>query len=404
MQGRPVFRSTMRFAFFTGHYFPHLGGVERYAKELASRVAARGHECWIVTNRTNRAPAEEEADGIRIFRLPAWNLFSGRFPVTLPAPKLVRCIRAIHRWGPDWVVTNTRFFPVNLIATFANKVFFRARHMHIEHGSGFIEFGSPVLTGISKIYDAIALRTVIRRATVCVGVSRSVNDFVARTSSRRCDAVLHNAVDAEAVELCGPSFHEELGIGRGEIVFGFAGRLVPEKGVLQVLTAFQAMKRNASPERTPVHLLFAGTGPLEDLVARMAREDPTIHYLGVLKETAMGAFYRTIDIFVYPTSCPEGFPTVILESGAYQKLVITTERGSARDAIPDASFGMIVPEHDTEALERAMSDYAFRCRELRFVGENLRNHVCAHFNWEHTVRNFLDLVGCQSLGRKMIRE
>ena len=388
----------MRFAIFTGHYPPHIGGVERYVRELASGVTARGHDCWIVTNNTDRAPAEEENGGIRISRLPVWNLFSGYFPVTLPSWRLVRCLRALRRWRPDWVVTNTRFFPINVIAALANDYLHGTKHLHIEHGSGHIGFPSSALTKCSRAYDRLAARLVVRKATLCVGVSRAAALFVETSSSRPCDGVLHNAVNAHDIALSGTTFREELGIGTGEIVFGFAGRLVHEKGVLEAMSAFRTVCRNRDPDRAPMRLVIAGAGPLEDEVARWAREDPAIHYLGQLKEKEMGIFYRTIDIFVYPTSCPEGFPTVILESGAYRKLVITTERGSMREAIPDASFGRIVPEHDRDALVNAMADYALRCHELRPIGETLRNHVSSHFTWERTVLRFLDLVGAPPRG------
>jgi len=382
----------MRIAFFTSHYFPHLGGVERYAKELASRVAARGHECWIVTNRTNRAPVEEEADGIRIFRLPSWNVLSGQFPITLPSPEIVRRIRAIKRWGPDWIVTNTRYFPINTIALFMNATLFRARHLHIEHGSDYVRFSSPLLTGFARIYDSLTTRVLLRRATVCVGVSQAVTSFVEGAFGRRCDSVLHNAVDTAAADLCGLTLREDVGIVKEAIVFGYAGRLIPEKGVLYVLAAFKKLRQSPEMERNRVSLLIAGPGPLEQEVARLAGEDPFIHYLGALESSAMPAFYRTVDIFVYPSSYPEGFPTVILEAGAYGKLIITTERGSTRDLIQDASFGTIVPEHDEEALVRAMADYARRFEELRGIGENLRRRVQDRFDWERTVQDFLDLV------------
>jgi glycosyltransferase involved in cell wall biosynthesis len=379
----------MKFAFFTGHYFPHLGGVERYTKELASRVAACGNECRIITNNTERAPAEETMGSLRIHRLPAWNSLSHQFPVTFPSPALVRILAEISRWRPHWIVTNTRYFPINLIATLANIALFRTNHLHIEHGSDYVRFPSSFMTRISMAYDSRAARLVCGRATVCVGVSRAVTSFMEGTFRCQFDGVLHNAVDTAAVDPNGPSMRERLGIATGAPVFGFAGRLVPEKGVLEVLAAFRGIERSLHGGR----LLIAGAGPLEEEVRRQARGTPSVHYLGPLDASGMASFYRTVDIFAYPTSYPEGFPTVILEAGAYGKLVITTERGSARDAIRDPSCGVIIPEHDCDALARAMEQYALRREERETIGANLRNVVCERFDWERTLHDFLDLVG-----------
>jgi len=386
----------MKFAFFTGHFFPHLGGIERYTKELAFRLAARGNECRIVTNNTERAPAEEMLGSLRVQRLPAWNSLSQQFPVTLPSPALVRVLAEVSRWRPHWIVTNTRYFPINLIATLANIALFRTNHLHIEHGSDYVRFPSSLMTRISMAYDSSAAWLVCGRATTCVGVSRAVTSFMEGAFRRRFDGVLHNAVDAAAVELQGPSLRERLGIATGAPVFGFAGRLVPEKGVLEVLAAFRGIERSLDGGR----LLIAGSGPLEEEVRRQAGGTTSVHYLGPLDASGMASFYRTVDIFAYPTSYPEGFPTVILEAGAYGKLVITTERGSAREAIRDPSCGVIIPEHDRDALARAMEQFALRREERETIGANLRNVVLERFDWERTVRDFLELTGCHDDDRK----
>jgi glycosyltransferase involved in cell wall biosynthesis len=386
----------MKFAFFTGHYFPHLGGVERYIEELASRVAARGHECRIITNNTESAPAVEEMGSLLISRLPAWNSLSRQFPVTLPSLSLVRVLADISRWRPHWIVTNTRYFPINLVATLANALLFRANHLHIEHGSDYVRFPSSFMTRISMAYDSHAARLVCGRATVRVGVSRAVTAFMEGVFQCRFHGVLRNAVDTGAIDLNGPSLRERLGIATGAPVFGFAGRLVPEKGVLEVLTAYGNIERSLSGGC----LLIAGAGPLEEEVRRQAERIPSVHYLGPLDASGMASFYRTVDIFAYPTSYPEGFPTVILEAGAYGKLVITTERGSARDAILDPSCGVIIPEHDPNALARAMEQYALRRGERETIGSNLRNVVRERFDWERTVRDFVELTGCHDDDRK----
>lgn len=389
-------REKMKFAFFTGHYFPHLGGVERYTKELASRVAAHGHECRIVTNNTERAPAVEEMGNLLIDRLPAWNSLSRQFPVTLPSPALVRVLADVSRWGPHWIVTNTRYFPINLIATLANVWLFRANHLHIEHGSDYVHFPSSFMTRISMAYDSRAARLVCDRAKVCVGVSRAVTAFMEGAFRCRFDGVLHNAVDTTAIDPSGPSLRERLGIATGAPVFGFAGRLVPEKGVLEVLAAFRGIERSLQGGC----LLIAGAGPLEEEVRRQAEGTPSVHYLGPLDTSGMASFYRTVDIFAFPTSYPEGFPTVILEAGAYGKLVITTERGSARDAILDPSCGVIIAEHDQNALARAMEQYALHREEREATGANLRNVIRERFDWERTVRDFLELSGCHADDQK----
>ena len=75
----------MTFCFFTAQYLPTPGGVERYTWNLARRCVAAGHRAIIVTSALPGLPARErDDDGLEIYRLPAFPVMGGRFPVLRP--------------------------------------------------------------------------------------------------------------------------------------------------------------------------------------------------------------------------------------------------------------------------------------------------------------------------------
>ena len=97
----------MTFCFFTTQYLPTPGGVERYTWNLARRCLAAGHRALVVTSSLPGLPAREtDADGIEIWRLPAWPVMNGRFPVLKPHPP------AADLWaqGIDFAVIQTRMY------------------------------------------------------------------------------------------------------------------------------------------------------------------------------------------------------------------------------------------------------------------------------------------------------
>ncbi len=140
----------------------------------------------------------------------------------------------------------------------------------------------------------------------------------------------------------------------GPFVIGYAGRLVPEKGVQ---TLVEAARQVPGAE---VHV--AGDGPL---AAQLARE-PHVVLRGTLPRAELGAFWREIDVLVVPSlttrKWAEQFGRVIAEAMAAGVPVVGSSSGAIPEVIGDA--GLVFPEGDVAALARALNALA-RDPELR---------------------------------------
>jgi len=66
---------------FTGYYYPHFGGVEKYTISIARELVQKGFRVLIVTNNTENVDDFEKIDGIEIIRLPVFKLFRNRYPL-----------------------------------------------------------------------------------------------------------------------------------------------------------------------------------------------------------------------------------------------------------------------------------------------------------------------------------
>lgn len=61
----------MNILFFTKYYNPHLGGVEKHTKEVAERLAKKGHQVTVITMKHQKQlPGKETRGGVKIFRIP----------------------------------------------------------------------------------------------------------------------------------------------------------------------------------------------------------------------------------------------------------------------------------------------------------------------------------------------
>ena len=132
----------------------------------------------------------------------------------------------------------------------------------------------------------------------------------------------------------------------------FVGRLMPEKGILDLLDAFRAVV-----ERTGCRLMVCGSGPLEGEVRRRVAQhglDSHVTIRGYLTGEDLVAAYRDADVFVLPTYWGEGFPTVIGEAmGAGLPIVTTRIRGVA-DLLEEGTNALFVPPRDPDALACAL--------------------------------------------------
>jgi glycosyltransferase involved in cell wall biosynthesis len=181
----------------------------------------------------------------------------------------------------------------------------------------------------------------------------------------------------------------------------FAGRLVPEKGVLDALKALALLA-----EQRQVRLVIAGSGParpdIEALIRALDLEANT-ELLGHLDADAMRSLYRSADVFVLPTYWIEGFPTAIAEAMDAGLPVVTTKLRGMADHLEDGTNAVFVPPRDppalAEALGRLLDDAALRKR----LSEANRAKV-AEFAPDRVARRYLaaleDIVASTRKGQE----
>jgi glycosyltransferase involved in cell wall biosynthesis len=145
----------------------------------------------------------------------------------------------------------------------------------------------------------------------------------------------------------------------------FAARLLPEKGVFDVLDAFALLI-----ESREAHLVIAGAGPAEPELKRRVAEGglgPYVTLAGHLPPASLAREYAAADAFVLPTYHPvEGFPTVIAEAMGAGLAIVTTRMRGIADHLRNEENALFVPARDPDAvagaLERLLADDGLRER------------------------------------------
>ena len=150
-----------------------------------------------------------------------------------------------------------------------------------------------------------------------------------------------NGVDVEHFSPGPGSLRARLGLPTDAPVVGFVGRLTRDKGLPELVEAFDAILI-AKPQ---ARLLLVGWFDASedalghDLRARI-KNHPRIHMTGYVADTA--PYYRVMDVMVLPT-WREGFPNVVLEAAASGIPVVTTLCTGSRDAVVPEVTGLLIP-------------------------------------------------------------
>ncbi|HZO17175.1 MAG TPA: glycosyltransferase [Polyangiaceae bacterium] len=207
------------------------------------------------------------------------------------------------------------------------------------HGSDIHVYGHDrMLTG--------ALRWALSRAAFVVGPSEPLVARAIELGAQRALPILNGVDTAAFYPRDRQSCRALLGHAhdtRRWIVF--AGRVEPQKGVLELIAAFRAMRRD------DVALVLVGA-------ERERVRQTGIITAGARPPEEMPLWIGAADVCTLP-SWSEGTPNFVLESLASGRRVVATNVGGIPAVLSDPALGELVPAKDPlalrDALERALA-------------------------------------------------
>ena len=186
------------------------------------------------------------------------------------------------------------------------------------------------------------------------------------------------------IERAADQYRADLGIPSDAFVFLFVGRIVSDKGIVELIEAFKKLTENyapKSPTSSPISLLLVGDeeehlDPLPTSTQQLINTLPNVYRLPF--QTDVRPFYATAQALVFP-SYREGFPNVVLEAGAFALPSIVTDINGSREIITNGDNGLVIPPQNIEALTQAMQTL-LHTPHLKSMGEAAYHNVQQHFS------------------------
>ena len=358
-------------AFFKGQF----AWLERHEFEVHT-VCAPGEELKWIT----------EVQAVRIHAIPMNRTFS---PVKdlLVLWRLVRLYRKfdftiVHAFTPKggilgMLAATIARCPVRVFTIWGlaeESVTFRARLMRLA----------------DKVSCTLAHRVFVECPSI--GELAVAKGICPREKLRVLPAWSMNSLDLELLNLTDLSqtraaARRGWGLPPDALVLGFVGRVVRDKGVHELVEAFEIV----APDFPELHLLVVGSreaeDPIDEEIARRMALHARIHCVGFQK--SVRHLLSAMDVLVHP-SYREGLPTAPLEAAAIGLPIIATRIAGCIDAVQDGHTGLLVAPRDVKALAEAIRCY-IKNPELRHEhGQRGRELVLREFDPRKTWPKLLD--------------
>lgn len=194
------------------------------------------------------------------------------------------------------------------------------------------------------------------------------------------DPNLYNDVDSLQLR-------RDYAIAPEDFVFVFVGRLVNDKGLNELVIAFN----NLVEQFPEAKLILVGSDDGEsdhlpqstwDIIKANEQIIEAGHQFDVRP------FLAASDTFVFP-SYREGFPNVVLEAGAMGLPSIVTDINGSNEIIQEKYNGVIIPSQDDMALKEAMQWFLDHPNEVQKIAKNCRTHIKENYQREYVWQEVL---------------
>lgn len=166
---------------------------------------------------------------------------------------------------------------------------------------------------------------------------------------------------------------ENLNLQEDDFVFVYIGRLVRDKGINELISAFK--KLNLSFPNAKLLLVGRYEPNLDPIEAETTDEidnNTSIFAVGTQKDVR--PWLMVGNAFVFP-SYREGFPNVVIEAGAMNLPSIVTDINGANEIIIEGKNGIIIPSQDENALFEAMKNFILNQETVNSMAKNTRQLV-----------------------------
>lgn len=156
--------------------------------------------------------------------------------------------------------------------------------------------------------------------------------------------------------------------------FVFIGRVVDEKGIRELIEAFNEVNKKYRKAELNIY----GDGEIERYKQKFDNRD-NVHFYGRTDEALK--MMAQNEVFVLP-SYQEGLSLALLDAAMMKKKIIVTDVGGNTEVVENMKTGLVVPKGNTKKLVEAMDWMLGHKKEAEKMAENARKRYEERFDFD----------------------
>lgn len=179
----------------------------------------------------------------------------------------------------------------------------------------------------------------------------------------------------------------------GFIRFIFIGRLLKEKGLLDLVEAIKILKKKYMDFELMILGPFDNKKKNQPSIEDINHwtKDKYINYIGFKEDVE--AYLAESDCIVLPSYYREGVPKSLLEAAAMGKPIITTDTIGCRDVVDDGINGFLIQPRDIQGLVDKMELVINMSHQVRLeMGLNGRKKIESQFDEKKVIQEYINVL------------
>lgn len=363
------------------------GGVEIVVEELATRMAALGHDVTVynrkgshvagIGNEQKEYGKNYDYKGVRVktaFTLPqkSLNAIVYSFFATMKACFSGADVIHFHAEGPCAMIPLARLFHKKCVATIHGLDWQRAKWGGF--ATRFLLFGEKMA---AKYADQVIV------------LSEGVKQYFADTYGRQT-VLIPNGINRPQMKNA-KIIKKKYGL-EGQDYLLFLARLVPEKGVHTLLAAYEKSE-------VTIPLVIAGgsshSGEYCQKIEKMAEKINAgglrkVIMTGFVQGEELEELYSNALLYILPSEI-EGMPLSLLEAMSYGNLCLTSDIPENTDVTQEYGVSFATGSVDalSEKIVELCTNMAVLRKEEKYKSERIRQYILERYNWDAVVTQTL---------------
>ena len=355
----------MRVLFWSGTFWPNIGGVEVLASRILPALRERGYEFIVVASKTHAELRDEDQyRGIKIYRFP--------FHVDDPHRSIDHLVEVRQKVAALKREFTPRLVHVNIVGL--DNLF------HLTTANAHQAPTLVTLHGRWMSQTDSIVGNMLRAADWVAGCSAAIlNDgkkLVPEITPR--SSIIYNGVEAPSLPPAALSFN----IPRLLCL----GRLHREKGMDVALAAFATIARRFPRAR----LILAGDGPARTGLEQQARDlhiSHAVEFVGWVAPDQVPALINNCTMLLMP-SRDDSLPLVALEAAWMARPVVAARVGGLPEVVVHEQTGLLFESENVGGLAESISFLLENPQAALQMGQAARDRVQTVFSWEQHVNAY----------------